>query len=102
MRQLQASSNLIYDVFTRYDPDNLLLTQATAEVLEQHFESGRFAETLDRLARGTLLFQEVKKPTPLALPLMLDRFGSRLSTEDLLDRVERLTREWQLELVEER
>jgi ATP-dependent Lhr-like helicase len=96
IRQLQASSNLIYDVFSRYDPDNLLLAQATREVLEQHFEASRFAEALDRLGRSEILIREVRRPTPFALPLLLDRFGSRLTTEELLDRVDRLTREWRL------
>ncbi|MBA2668942.1 MAG: ligase-associated DNA damage response DEXH box helicase, partial [Gemmatimonadetes bacterium] len=38
-RQLQASSGLFFDVFSRYDPANLLLTQAHREVLERQLES---------------------------------------------------------------
>ena len=43
MKQLQASSELIYDVFARYDPDNLLLFQAHREVLERQLEHSRLA-----------------------------------------------------------
>src|SRR5947208_16277123 len=34
-RQLQASSSLLYEVFTEYDPENLLLRQAVREVLQR-------------------------------------------------------------------
>jgi ATP-dependent Lhr-like helicase len=37
-RHLQASSELFFDVFSEYDPENLLLTQARREVL-QHSSS---------------------------------------------------------------
>src|SRR5690606_1404761 len=37
-RQLQASSGLFFDVFRRYDPDNLLYSQAHREVLERQLE----------------------------------------------------------------
>ena len=38
-KQLQASSGLLYDVFTTYDSDNLLLRQAVREVLERQLEA---------------------------------------------------------------
>src|SRR6185503_17660213 len=50
-RQLQASSSLFFDVLRRYDPDNLLLSQATREVLERQLESTRLGRTLERLSR---------------------------------------------------
>ena len=34
MRQLQASSQLFFDVFREFDPENLLLDQARREVLD--------------------------------------------------------------------
>ena len=40
-RQLQASSGLLWDVFNEYDPDNLLLRQATHEVLDRQLEAPR-------------------------------------------------------------
>ncbi len=39
MRQLQASSELLFDVFMKYDPANLLVRQAKLEVLEQELEA---------------------------------------------------------------
>src|SRR6201985_3387479 len=48
-RQIQASSGLIFDVLTQYDPDNLLLDQSRLEVLEAQLEVTRIREALERL-----------------------------------------------------
>ena len=68
IKQLQASSELLYDVFTRYDPDNLLVTQAHREVLERQLEQSRLGRALDRVAGGRTTVVEVERPTPLAFP----------------------------------
>ncbi len=52
VKQVQASSELLYDVFARYDPDNLLLIQAHREVLERQLEQSRLARALQRVGRG--------------------------------------------------
>lgn len=93
-RQVQLPASLVYDVFQRYDPDNLLLAQARREVLEQQFELARLERALHRLRAGTLRVVQVPHPTPLGFPLFIDRLGSRLSTEQLVDRVQKLVQEW--------
>ena len=45
-RQLQASSNLFFEVFAEHDPQNLLLLQARREVLEQQLEHHRLRSAL--------------------------------------------------------
>ncbi|HEX6244808.1 MAG TPA: hypothetical protein VFZ61_28005, partial [Polyangiales bacterium] len=65
-RQLQASSGLFFDVFTRYDPGNLLVSQAHREVLERQLESSRLGRTLERLATGRVVLTEPKRSPPLA------------------------------------
>lgn len=89
-RQLQASSSLYYDVFAQYDPDNLLLAQARAELLVQELDMDRLAHTLQRMKAQTLSVHPLQRPTPFALPLMVERFRERLSTESLGDRLERM------------
>jgi ATP-dependent Lhr-like helicase len=42
---VQASAELFYDVFSRYDPGNLLLRQAEREVLERALEASRLKRT---------------------------------------------------------
>ncbi len=93
-KQLQISSGLIYDVFSRYDPDNLLLQQAQQEVLETQFEETRLRETLRRLRESTFVLRDTPRPTPLSLPLIADRLTSMLSTEALEKRLARIQQQW--------
>lgn len=89
-RQVQASSGLLYDVFTNYDPSSLLLDQARREVLERQLEVRRLRETLERLSREQVIVMRPARPTPLAFPLLVDRLRERVSSETLLARVERM------------
>jgi ATP-dependent helicase Lhr and Lhr-like helicase len=89
-RQLQASSGLFYDVLARYDPENLLLEQATREVLERQLERSRLARTLERLSRSRLLVRQTERPSPLAFPLLVDRTRQKVSSESVGDRVRRM------------
>jgi ATP-dependent Lhr-like helicase len=91
-RQLQASSGLFFDVFTRYDSGNLLLSQAHREVLERQLERTRLGVTLRRLSESQVIVTEPKRTPPLAFPLLVDRTREKLSSEKLSDRVKRLQR----------
>ncbi|MCU0636934.1 MAG: DNA ligase-associated DEXH box helicase, partial [Gemmatimonadaceae bacterium] len=100
MRQVQASSGLLFDVFAKYDPDNLLLAQARREVLERQLEASRIGRTLERLAGSAVRLVHVERPTPLAFPLLIDRSRAKLlidrsraklSSEKLADRIKRMT-----------
>jgi ATP-dependent Lhr-like helicase len=92
-RQLQASSGLFFDVFRQYDPTNLLLTQAEEEVLRQELEVERLEQTLNRLQSRQLDLHVVKRTTPLAFPLMVERFRESMSSEKLADRIRRMVAE---------
>ena len=90
VKQVQVSSGLLYDVFARYDPDNLLLFQAHREVLEKQLERSRLGRTLERIGRGRISIKECRRPTPLAFALLVDRAREQVSSEKFLDRVRRL------------
>jgi len=92
---VQARAGLIYDVFEQFDPENLLLHQARREVLEKQFERSRLGRTLERLSASPIALQETKRPTPLSLPLVIERVGARLSTEKILDRVAKMKKAWE-------
>jgi ATP-dependent Lhr-like helicase len=92
-RQLQASSALFYEVFRKYDAGNLLLNQAENEVLSQELELSRLAETLERMRTKTIDFAPLRHPSPMSLPLMVERFREKLSTETLAARLERILRD---------
>ena len=92
-RKLQASSGLFFEVLRTHDPENLLLAQAEREVLEQELELGRLREALLHVATTPLKIVTVARPTPLAFPLLVERFREKLSTEKLADRVARMLRD---------
>lgn len=89
MRQLQASSGLIYDVLQRYDPDHLLLQLAEREVFTQQLEFTRLQQALHDCAARTIDLQTPRSLTPLSFPLWADGKRGELSTEEWKDRVQR-------------
>ncbi|MEM9485579.1 MAG: ligase-associated DNA damage response DEXH box helicase [Cyanobacteria bacterium P01_F01_bin.116] len=88
--QLQVSASLIYEVFSKYETDNLLLLQAEREVLEQQLELQRLGTALERLQSFKTIWQTTKRPSPFAFPLLVERLSARLSNESLLERIKRL------------
>src|SRR5471030_994469 len=92
-RQLQASSSLFFEVFKQYDAGNLLLTQAQEEVLRQELDVARLEQTLRRINGRTLDLHVIKRPTPMAFPLLVERMRESLSTEKLADRIARMVRD---------
>jgi ATP-dependent Lhr-like helicase len=89
LRQVQASSGLLFDVLTRFDPGHLLLAQATREVLENQLEVTPLAEALADCAARTLALHAPALLTPLAFPLWAETMRGHLSTEDWKTRVRR-------------
>jgi ATP-dependent Lhr-like helicase len=91
--QLQISAALLFDVFQRHDPGNLLLRQAHQEVLKEQLEVHRLASTLHRLQGCAMRLVRSPRPSPLAFPLLAERLTNRMSNESLLDRLRRLQAE---------
>lgn len=89
-RQIQASSGLFFEVFRQHDANNLLLGQARDEVLSEELETDRLAQLLERLGRLSLHVQVLKRPGPLAFPLLVEGMRETLSTEKLADRIARM------------
>lgn len=89
-RQLQASSSLFFDVFRKYDPDNQLLAQAEQELLSQELDVPRLTQVLARMQTQRLVLVALERPTPLAFPLLAERFREKLSNESLQERIARM------------
>ena len=89
-RQIQASSGLIFDVFARYDADNLLLEQTERELFEGQFELQRLRATLAAVGTRRIVLREPDRLTPLAFPLWVSRIQSQVSNEDWKTRVENM------------
>ncbi len=89
-RQLMVSASLLYEVFQRYEPSNLLLAQATREVLESQLEHGRLRAALGKMRASRLVVSELQTATPFSFPILVERFRGELSSEELADRVSRM------------
>jgi ATP-dependent Lhr-like helicase len=89
LRQVQASSGLLYDVLRRYDPDHLLLAQAEREVFELQLEAPRLLAALQDCQRRDLALCEPRALTPLSFPLWTESLRGQLSTETWQARVKR-------------
>ncbi len=89
-RQLQASGTLFYEVFQRYDPDNLLLTQARREVARDQLEAERLRAALAEAAASRLRIVEAERLTPFAFPLWAERQRAQVSSETWAERVRRM------------
>lgn len=96
-RQKQVSSGLLYEVFRKYDPGNLLIKQSQDEVLLGSLEVERLHKTLDRMSELEQKWVTLETPSPLAFPILVERVASRLSNESLEKKVERLKRSWEKE-----
>lgn len=91
--QLQISSSLLWDVFSKHEPNNLLLKQARYEVLHDQLELPRLKNALTRMRRGEVIHSEMQRPGPLAFPLLVERLRNRMSNESILERVTRMQNE---------
>ena len=89
-RQLQSSSQLFYDVFQQYEPDNLLFRQAQEELMHFQLQEERLRSTLERIQHHEILIKDPQRATPFAFPIMVDRLRGKYSNESLEDRVARM------------
>lgn len=90
---LQSSSSLIFDVFARFDPDNLLYKQAYREAQDRQLEKARLRAALKRMRRASVRVIDTPSITPLAFPIYVDRVSQAVSSEKVVDRVRRLRSE---------
>src|SRR5205085_2868394 len=85
------------EVFRKYDEGNMLLSQAENEVLSQELDIRRLKEVLRRMRRQRVVYVDLAVPSPFALPLMVERFREKLTTEKLKDRLDRMLKEMEKE-----
>ncbi len=71
-RQATFSSDILYDTLSKYDPNHLVLQITREEALQGLVDFGRISEMLDR-TQGQLDHMTLKRVSPLAAPLLLER-----------------------------
>jgi ATP-dependent Lhr-like helicase len=95
-RQVTFSTDLIYDVLRRYDPDHLLLKAAWADARARMTDVGRLGALLDR-AVDTILHVDLPRVTPLAVPVLVmigrEHVPQGSADDDLLIEAEALAAE---------
>jgi len=89
-KHLQATSQIIYDVFTEYDPNNLLIAQAMQEALYLQVEQSTLADVLQSIRQQKIIIEYPRYPTPFAFPIMVDRLREKISSETLEDRIRKM------------
>jgi ATP-dependent Lhr-like helicase len=90
-KHLQSSSQLIFEVFRDYEPENLLFQQAYRETFEHQLEEGRLIIALERIQQQEIVWKQCDKPTPLSFPIITDRLREKLSSESLAERIKKMT-----------
>lgn len=89
-KHLQSSASLLFNVFSNYDPDNILLRQAYREVMEQQMEESRLRDMLKRIAASRIVITYPKELTPFCFPIKVDSLRETISSEQLEDRVRKM------------
>ena len=69
-RQVTFSTDLIYDVLRKYQPDHLLLKVAWADARARMTDVGRLGDLIDRAAT-TMLHVTLDRVSPLAVPVLI-------------------------------
>ena len=70
-RQLTISSDLIYDVLRKHQPDHLLLRAARADAAAGLLDIRRLGEMLSRV-KGRIVHNALDRVSPLAVPVLLE------------------------------
>jgi ATP-dependent Lhr-like helicase len=70
-RQVLFSTDLVYDVLRRHQPDHVLLRAARADAATGLLDLRRLGDMLARI-RGRITHQELDRVSPLAVPVMLE------------------------------
>ena len=89
-RHLQNSASLLFNVFTEYDPGNLLIRQAYGEVMEQQMEEERLRNMLERIQAGEIIITFPLRLTPFCFPIKVDSMRETLTSEKLEDRIRKM------------
>jgi ATP-dependent Lhr-like helicase len=70
-RQVTISTDLIYDVLRRHQPEHVLLRAARADAATGLLDVARLSDMLARV-RGRIAHEALRRVSPLAVPLMLE------------------------------
>jgi ATP-dependent Lhr-like helicase len=70
-RQVMFSTDLVYNVLRRHQPDHLLLRAARADAAAGLLDIRRLGEMLSRI-KGRIIHKALDRVSPLAVPVLLE------------------------------
>jgi ATP-dependent Lhr-like helicase len=70
-RQMTISTDLVYDVLRKHQPDHVLLRAAAAEAATGQLDIRRVGQMLSRV-RGRIIHKALERVSPLAVPVLLE------------------------------
>jgi ATP-dependent helicase Lhr and Lhr-like helicase len=70
-REVTISTDLVYDVLRRHQPDHILLRAARADAAADLLDIRRLSEMLSRV-KGRIIHKALGRVSPLAVPVMLE------------------------------
>ena len=95
-RQVTFSTDLIYDVLRKYEPDHMLLSAAWEDAKGRLTDIGRLADLLDRAPR-TMVHRALDRISPLAVPVLVligrEKVAMGTADDELLIEAESLAEE---------
>ncbi|MEQ8311917.1 MAG: ligase-associated DNA damage response DEXH box helicase [Sphingopyxis sp.] len=83
-KQVTFSTDLIFDVLRKYEPDHLLIEAAWADARERLTDVARLGDLLDRAA-GTMRHVTLDRISPLAIPVLVLIGRESVAAADLDD-----------------
>ena len=89
-REVTISTDLVYDVLRRHQPDHILLRAARADAATGLLDIRRLGELLSR-TKGRIIHKALDRVSPLAVPVMVEIGRERVhgeATDELLAQVE--------------
>ena len=89
-KDLQSSSQLVFDVLRDYEEDNLLYKQALNETFDYQIEEHRLRLALLRIGDQSIIWNKLNAPSQFSYPIITDRLREHLSSEDFDHRIEKM------------
>lgn len=90
-KSVRMSSDLLFDVFKQYDPENLIYQQTLAETTDLDLNFVKLSSALATLSKRELITNHTKKFSPFAFPIFIERLRQQLSSESIEAKIAKLT-----------
>jgi ATP-dependent Lhr-like helicase len=91
---------MVFDALKQYDAQNLLLWQASDEVLADQLQIQRLKGAIRRMQANRWVYRLVDQWTPFSFPLMVERIRDRIGNESLADRIRKMQNQLEKAAVE--